>query len=86
MKKLQKLLKFLSTETTQDDLRLNTLMSCVFDEKTTIESIDLFERFKTSYEAELKKRNLNALIENSDIEAYFNRTKEIKVINPVIVN
>lgn len=75
MKKLLKLLKFLSTETTQDDLRLNSLMSTVFFDKTTIESIDLFERFKTAYEAELKKRKLDALIENSDIEAYFNKTK-----------
>lgn len=84
-KDLQKAFAESLQETPNDELRLNTMMQNVFNEKTTLESIDLFEKFKEKYESELRKRNIDALIENSDIEAYFRQTKKIEVINPEIV-
>lgn len=71
-------------ENTSDEMRINNMMSNIFNEKTTHQSIELFDAFKSRYEQELKQRNLNALIENSDIDAYFNKTKDIEVINPQI--
>lgn len=85
MKKFIHLLKFLSEGDFTTDERINKMMTNVFFEKTTLESIDLFEKFKEKYESELRKRNIDALIENSDIEAYFRQTKKIEVINPEIV-
>lgn len=72
-------------ETPSDEMRLNNMMTNIFSDRSTVQSIELFERLKTKYEQELKQRNLNALIENSDIDAYFNQTKQIEVINPQIV-
>ena len=73
-------------ETPTDEMRLTNMMTNVFGDRSTVQSIELFERFKAKYEAELKERNLNALIENSDIDAYFNKTKQIEVYDPKILS
>lgn len=85
MKKALSLLKIITSSESQDDLRINSLMANIFHEKTTIESIDLFEKFKARYESELSRRNLDAMIESSDIDAYFNQTKKIEVNQPIIL-
>lgn len=72
-------------ETPNDELRLNTMMQNIFNEKTTFESIELFEEFKKRFENELSKRNLDAQIESSDVDAYFRKTKQIEVTNPIIL-
>lgn len=85
MKKLINILRFISEGNFTKDERINKMMTNVFFEKTTFESIELFEEFKRRFEQELKKRNLDAQIESSDIEAHFRQTKQIEVTNPQIL-
>lgn len=85
MKKILNILRFISEGHFTNDERVNKMMVNVFFEKSTLESIELFDSFKEKYEQELRKRNITALIENSDIEAYFKQTKKIEVNNPEIV-
>ena len=63
-----------------NEFRINKMLCATFEGKKTNEAIDLFNDFKKRFEAELKERNLNAMIENSDIDSYFKNTKEIEVI------
>lgn len=86
MKKLLKrLIEAIELEGQTDDFRTNQMLNCTFTGKTTNESIKIFESYKKSFEAELSKRNLNAEIERSDIDNYFENTKAIKVNNFEIV-
>lgn len=66
-------------EINKKEFEVNNLLSILFNEKSTNDSIEIFAELKLRFENELKKRNLNALIEKSDIEAYFKNTKEIPV-------
>ena len=65
----------------ESELLINQLMNSLFFEATTHEAICRFEDLKKAFESELSKRNLNAMIENSDIDSYFKNTKELKVNN-----
>jgi len=69
----------LATAKETNDFRLNKMLCALFEGKKTVESIELFAELKQRFEKELKERNLNAMIENSDIDSYFKNTKEIEV-------
>jgi len=70
-----------SLDSVQDstEFRINKMMAATFTGKNTHEAIEMFEQYKKAFEIELKARNLNALIENSDIDSYFKNVKEIEV-------
>lgn len=54
---------------------INSLMATTFNEKTTSDSIRIFEDFKKEFEVEIATRGIDSLIENTTCEEYFKRSK-----------
>lgn len=86
MKNFKSIIKTVSDslqETPNSELTISNIMGNLFNERTTLESIELFEELKKRFEKELSRRNLDAQIQSSDIDAYFRQTKQIEVNNPI---
>lgn len=72
--------RLLEPQTESNEKRVSNMLNNIFAEKSTFESILIFNQFEKEFKNELSKRNLNAEIEISDINAHFRKANEIEVI------
>lgn len=68
-------------DTHEKEQTLNSLMTLIFKDKKTVDSIKIFEDFKKKFEQEIAKRGIDALIEHATCEKYFDeKAKNQKLI------
>ena len=63
-------------ENIERDQAVNSLMTLIFKDKKTEDSIKEFEEFKNKFDQEIANRGINALIEHTTCEEYFDRVNQ----------
>lgn len=64
---------FKSDENFEREQIVNSLMTVIFKDKETKQSIQLFQDFKKKFEQEIAKRGIDGLIEHTNCEDYFRK-------------
>lgn len=73
---------FKETPTNEDAVKVNAMMSIIFEGRDTLDAIITFEKLKKRFEEELATRNMNANITTANVESYFkNNYRKIKVVS-----